>query len=133
VLGAASLAWAQAAQRVTILFEVEGLELASGAVTAGSAAAEGGGDIIVAFNAHNSVHAVVLPAREGIAIAHLTGAAFDSVDAGAATAVEFPAAAPDRPFVAGSTVLVRTPDGALFKLGNPSEDEAAVSFDCEQL
>jgi hypothetical protein len=133
-LDAASLAWAQSAQRVMLRFESEALELSSGAISASpGAAGEGGGDIVAALNAQNSVHAVLLPAREGIQIAHLTGVAYEAVDAAAAAIVDFPPAAADRAFAPGNTVLVRTPEGALFKLGNPSEDEAAVSFDCERL
>jgi hypothetical protein len=134
VIGAAGLAWAQSTLRVVLSFDGEALELSSGAVVPGpGSAGEGGGDIVVALNAQNSPHAVVLPARDGIEIAHLTGAAYETVDAVAAASVDFPSSAPDRPFVAGNTVLVRTPEGALFKLGNPSENEAAVSFDCERL
>jgi hypothetical protein len=127
-LGATSHAWAQSAQRVLLDFEIQALSLSSGEVTSSGAA---GGDVYIAFNAASAVHSVVFAARDGVEIAHLRGVAYEGVDAASAATADF--SSPDRPFAAADTVLVRTPEGTLFKLGNPSESEAGVAFDCEPL
>jgi hypothetical protein len=124
-------AYAAGAESATLAFESEMLSLATGQIHQNSPRDDGEADVRIAYNADRSARAVVVPAREGVEIAVLAGTTYESADATAVAGASFSAEGVDAPFGAGDTVLLRTPEGAVFKLGHPSESATALSFDYE--
>jgi hypothetical protein len=128
-------AQAQGTSVVTLAFEHDGLDLDTGTVTPLAIHGENAGaDIRVAFNALRSPSAVVMAAvPDGVDIAFLPGVPFDGVGAETAAGVAFATDPVDVPFSASDTVLVRTEEGTLFKLGNASESAAGVTLNYSAL
>ena len=114
----------------TLAFETEGLDLEVGTVTTVGIPGEANGtDIQIAYNALLSPSAVVVSsATEGVELAFVAGVAFDGVTAESVANLTFSAEPVDAPFSAADTVVVRTANGAVFKLGNASESDTGVTF-----
>jgi hypothetical protein len=89
---------------------------------------EQGVDLHVAYNAGRIPHSVVFqdfPAE----IAHVVGIAFADVTGCDAQAAVFHQDVLDVPFDEGLVILIRTDQGATFKLGNPIETDLGLTFD----
>lgn len=119
---------------VSLHMETQTLDLASGQVldqdplAIAAPSDEARGDVKLAYNAARSPHAVVMPAAPGVELAFMDETDFDAVTAENAQALDFAALA-DEPLEPSDTVVVRTADGALYKLGNAQEQGTAVTFD----
>lgn len=92
-----------------------------------------GADIRIGYHADRTLHAVVMIAGEGVTIAFVDGVSYDSTTAADVSGLRFTAEVIDQPIETGDTVVVRTFEGATFKIGNASEDDAGVTFSYEQL
>jgi hypothetical protein len=89
-----------------------------------------GTDVRIAYNALRFDHSVVVPgAAEGVELAFVAGVPFDGVTTELVAALSFSPYAVDEPFSPFDTVVVRTDNGAVFKLGNASESDTEVTFD----
>lgn len=140
------MAWAYsgtAAQSVTqtLAFEAQCLDLDTGTV-AGTPEDpcdaiefdETPWDLRIAYHADRTVHSVVVLNLGGtLEIAYLEGAVFAEVTGDAIPAASFASEELDVPFDGTAVILIRTDLGAVYKLGNPTEDEAGSTFDFMQL
>ena len=116
---------------VTLASETQTLDLETGMVSEamqGTAEMTEEADIRIAWNADRVPHAVVVPTDEAVTLAHLEGIGYDVVIATDVATANFSAEAPDRAFGHWDTVLVRTADGSVYKLGYPSEDAMSVNL-----
>ena len=114
---------------VTLAFHSEALDLDTGVVGESVLpSAADGGDVQMAYNALRPIKAVVVPAATGVELALCEGVTFDGVTADLLAELVFTAEPADVPFRADVTVVVRTDAGGLFKIGNASETDSAVTF-----
>jgi hypothetical protein len=91
-------------------------------------------DFYFANNGSRPVHAVLFQnGGNSVEIAHLLGRTFDSVTEADVATATFTTGLVDEPFDATRVVLVRTDLGAVYKVGNASEDATTVFFDYELL
>ena len=127
---AASAAQGEGVLTATLNFETEGLNLDDGTVTTVDIPGEADGtDIRIAYNAFRSPAAVVVSgATEGVELAFVADVAFDGITAESVADLTFSAEPVDAPFSAADTVVVRTANGAVFKLGNASESDTGITF-----
>lgn len=133
---AVSLAQAAETYTVTLAFEVDGLDLDSGSVVSASSQAlvPGASDIKIAYNAQRTVAAVVMASgAEGVELAFLPDTGMNAVSSATLANLSFSPEAEDRPFTVFDTVVVKTETGAYYKLGNVSEQAAAVTFDYQRI
>jgi len=131
-----SLPQAEAANLITINIQTQALDLDSGIVfdLADEPDVEPtGADIMMAYHADRTPHAVVRPAAKGVAIAFIDNIAYDGVSAAEVEGLSFSVQALDVALGAGDTVIVLTDNGAVFKLGNSVESTTAVTFNYEQI
>ncbi len=127
---------ALAGELATITMETQALDLDTGAVLETDlrgAAEPAGGDVMFANNADRTPHAVVFPAAEGVTLAFVDDVSFAGVSAEDVDSLSFSAEPADMPMENHDTVVVRTPAGGVFKLGNLSEDGFTVRFNYAQL
>ena len=121
----------------TLDFEAEYVDLDGGTtehVDFGSFPENDGWDVMVAYNAGGTVHSVLFQNQsDGREIAHLTGASFDAVSAADAASASFTTSLIDASFDTDRVVLIRTDLGAVYKLGNPDEDDQGLTFDAALL
>lgn len=127
---------AAAADTVTMNMASQVLDLDAGTVAEASAldpAGSGGADVQLAYNADRTPHAVVMPIGEGVEMAFVAGVGFDGVTSSDLESLTFSAEPTDLAFSADDCVVVRTDQGAYFKLGNASESAMSITFNYEQL
>ena len=122
----------------TLTFEQQCLDLDADTVEEDScrdpSSDESSWDILVAYHADRTVHAVIFQNfRNEVEIAHLENATFEEVTAADIAGASFTTDAIDRSCDGTSVILIRTDLGAVFKLGNVSEDGTGLSFDYELL
>ena len=124
---------------VTLDFETACLDLDAGVVetacqVAAITAEEPTWDVLVAYDADRTVKAVLVQNRaNAVEVAHLEGATFATTGPDAVAGATFTAELVDVAFGSDRVILVETDLGAVFKLGNVSEDEDGLTFDYEQL
>lgn len=117
---------------VTLAFETDFLDLDTGTIVEGEIGPPTTPwDVKAPYNSNGTVHARIFQNRvNSVEVAFLdkTFTEVTSCDVAAAT---FTTDLVDEPFAADVTVLVKTDQGAIFKLGNPSESDADnnVTFD----
>jgi len=123
------------AATVTLKFDSQALDLDKGTVLERSIIVTSqiqGYDIYMAYHADRIPHAVVATAA-GCEIAIKSRTPFDLITVEEASALIFSGGAPDVPFSASDTVLIKTASGSLFKLGKASETAEMVTFDYEMI
>lgn len=80
-------------------------------------------DLYVEFNAQSQPQSIVRQNTvAGLEIAHVVGVPLAELTEEAVNGAVFTAELEDRAFSSGSTILLRTTSGAVFALGNPTED-----------
>lgn len=126
-----------AENRVFVAFETAALDLDSGVVTdrpPSELAGPGwsGEDIYFAYNAGRITRAVLTPLA-GAEVVILYGSRFTDIMNDDVDGLPFSARPEDVAFGTLNTALVRTAEGGVYKLGNPRETDAGVSFDYELL
>ncbi len=92
-----------------------------------------GADLQLAYNADLTPHAVVFPVGEGVEMAFVASVGFDGVSSSDVSSLTFSTEPIDLPFSANDCVVVRTDQGALFKLGNAAESGMSITFNYEPL
>jgi hypothetical protein len=92
-----------------------------------------GADMLLAYNADRTPHAVVIPVGDGVEMAFAAGVGFDGISSSDLGSLAFSAEPSDLPFSANDCVVVRTDQGTYFKLGNATESGLSVTFNYEQL
>jgi len=125
---------ADATELVIIDIETQALNLDDGVVSdgAGDPAAEStGADVLFAYHADRTPHAVAYPAEEGVEISFVDNISFDGVSAAELEGLSFSTEPPDLPLEAGDTVVIRTDTGAVYKLGNATESNTKVTVNYE--
>ncbi|MDX1405512.1 MAG: hypothetical protein R3192_13280 [Woeseiaceae bacterium] len=111
--------------------ESDGIDLDTGSVSQTmqvDPAATAGVDVHIAYNADRTPHAVVVPAHSDVELAFVAGTGFDGVSSSDIPLLTFSKEAPDLPFSANDCVVVRTDQGAYFKLGNATETGLSITF-----
>lgn len=132
------LAWsAQAlADSATLEFETQTLDLDTGLITEQSPALTGGtegADVRIGYHADRIPHAVAMTAGEGVTLAIMSNASYDSVTAADVSGLSFSAEAIGQALEANDTVVIKTDTGAIFKLGNAVESDTGVTLNYAQL
>lgn len=124
------------ADRAKLAYETQTLDLDTGVISdflPGEPEGEKGGDIYVAYNADRVPHAVLMTASEGATLVFLSDASYDNVYAEDVLEDNFSADLVDKALKKKDTVMVKTDSGAIFKIGNLTEDETGVIFNYKQL
>jgi hypothetical protein len=125
--------------RYALRFENDFLNLDSDTVIScgQTCAFPAGTDLKIAFDPTRQTHSVVVQNQgAGVEIAYLNGAVFGDVAAEDARTAAFTASLIDAPFDGNCVILIRTDQGAVFKIGNAVEAEIAVdgvAFDAAPL
>lgn len=130
------LAQASELYTATLAFEVDGLDLDSGAVVSepGTATESSASDIRIAYNAQRTVAAVVMAAgAEGVELAFLADTGMNEVSLDTVPGLYFSPDGKDVPFTVFDTVVVKTDSGAYYALGNATEAVDGVSFDYQRI
>ena len=116
-------------RRYTMRFENDFLDLDGDTVISCAQACSfpEGTDLKIALNAAAAVHSWVVQNQAAkIEIAYIDGAVFGDVTVEDASAAAFTTSLVDIPFDSSRVILIRTDQGAMFKLGNPVEAELVV-------
>ena len=90
--------------------------------------APAGADIQLAYNADRTPHAVVFPVGEGVEISFVASVGFDGISSSDIPNLVFSSEPTDLPFSANDCVVIRTDQGAVFKIGNAVESGSSVTF-----
>ena len=127
---------AMAAEIITMEVESQVLNLDAG--TLADALTEdlttpAGADVQLAYNADRTPHAVVFPVGEGVELAFVAGVGFDGISSSDVSNLAFSTEPIDLPFSANDCVVIRTDQGAVFKLGNATESGMSITFNYEPL
>ncbi len=120
-----------AAEIATLEVEIQALDLDAGTVLDPSpedVIAPAGADIELAYNADRSPHAVVFPVGEGVEVSFVAGVGFDGVSSADISKLVFSNEPTDLPFSPEHCVVIRTDQGAVFKIGNAVETGLSVTF-----
>ena len=138
LLGAAFALSAQtmAAEIISIEVESQVLDLDTGTVAdvlTEDLTTPTGADLQLAYNADLTPHAVVFPVGEGVELAFVASVGFDGVSSSDVSSLTFSTEPIDLPFSANDCVVIRTDQGALFKLGNAAESGMSITFNYESL
>ena len=133
LLGYASMvsAPAMAAEIATLEVEIQALDLDAGTVLDSSpedVIAPAGADIQLAYNADRAPHAVVFPVGEGVEISFVSSVGFDGITSLDVPNLVFSSEPTDLPLSPEHCVVIRTNQGAVFKLGNAVETGLSVTF-----
>lgn len=126
----------EAAETVTMNVQTQVLDLDAGTIADASTldpAGPASADVQLAYNADRTPHAVVMPIGEDVEMAFVAGAGFDGVSSSDLESLTFSAEPADLPFSADDCVVVRTDQGAHFKLGNASESGLSITFNYQAL
>lgn len=124
------------AATASLQFESQALDLETGVILErglGDPSWPAEADVYLAFNADRSTRAVLISLGVGAEISFMEGSAFDTVTAADVPNLDFSLTPPDKALASADTVVIRTPDGAVFKLGNTVESEDSATFDYERL
>ena len=124
------------ADSATLEFETHALDLDTGTITEqfiDLVDGTEGADVRIGYHADRIPHAVLMTAGEGVTLAVVSNAIYDSITAADVSGLSFSAEVIDQPLEASDTVVVKTDTGATFKLGNAVEDDAGVTFSYELL
>ena len=124
------------ADNTLLQFETQVLDLETGKVSEAQMPGDvddSGADVRMAYNAGRTPHAVVVGTGSAVRIAVLVGTPYDEVASQHLSGLDLSAQAIDTSFNSANTVIVRTANGAIFKLGNAQETGSGVSFDYVQL
>ena len=127
---------AMAAEIITMQVESQALDLDAGTIVdalTGDLTTPTGADVRLAYNADRTPHAVVLPAGEGVEVSFVAGVGFDGISASDVANLVFSTEPIDLPFSANDCVVIRTDQGAVFKLGNATESGMSITFNYEPL
>jgi hypothetical protein len=121
----------------TMIYQFEGLDLDTGTVHTTFFPMEFDPDVDVFFeyNSRTPVHLRVFPTNEA-KMAILRGVAFEDVNCIHAHTAIFTGLPKelDEPIKSGDTVILRTAEGGIFKMGNALEhDDVIVDFDWAEL
>ena len=87
-----------------------------------------GADVLLAYNADRTPHAVVIPVAEGVEMSFVAGVGFDGISSSDISSLVFSDEPTDLPFSANDCVVIRTDQGAVFKIGNAVESGSTVTF-----
>jgi len=129
--------WTQAmATSITLEFETQGLNLKTGTVVKilpRPVKETARVDIIIAYNADVTPHAVLMLEQAGMEMAVLKDVAFGQVKADSIAKLSFTAKFIDQPLKQSNTVVLRTADGSVYKIGDMVEGKTSVTFSYEIL
>jgi hypothetical protein len=117
------------ARRYQLRYEVDFLDFDADTVVscARACAFPDATDLRVHFDPTSDVHAIVVPnGGAGVEIAEIAGGDFASISAVDVGTATFTSATSGIPFDRTRVILIRTDQGAVFKLGNPVESEMVV-------
>jgi len=124
------------ATSVTLEFETQGLNLKTGTVvkmlprlTKETARA----DIIIAYNADVTPHAVLILRQPGIEMAIIEDVKFGQLMVNSIEKLNLTTKSIDQPLKQNNTVLLRTADGSKYKIGEVVESKSSVTFSYEPL
>ncbi len=120
-----------AVEAITMEVESQLLDLDTGTVLDPSLEdliAPAGADIQLAYNADRSPHAVIFPVGEGVEMSFVASVGFDGISSSDIPNLVFSSEPSDLPFSAEHCVVIRTDQGAVFKLGNAVETGSSVTF-----
>ena len=127
---------AMAAEIVTLEMESQVFDLDAGTAIDASpedVIAQTGADIQLAYNADRTPHAVAVPVTEGVEMSFVANVGFDSVSSSDVANLVFSSEPTDLPFSPNHCIVIRTDQGAVFKLGNATESGLSVTFNYEQI
>ncbi len=122
---------AMAAEIATLEMESQVFDLDAGTAIVASpkdVIALTGADIQLAYNADRTPHAVVVPVTEGVEMSFVAGVGFDGVSSADISKLVFSSEPTDLPFSPEHCVVIRTDQGAVFKIGNAVESGSSVTF-----
>ena len=122
---------AMAAESATLEMESQVFDLDTGTAidaSPGDVIALTGADVQLAYNADRTPHAVVVPVTEGVEMSFVAGVGFDGVSSADVSNLVFSSEPTDLPFSPEHCVVIRTDQGALFKIGNAAESGSSVTF-----
>ncbi len=122
---------AMAAEVITMEVESQVLDLDTGTIidpTSEDPTLAAGADVQLAYNADRTPHAVVFPVGEGVEMSFVAGVGFDGVSLPDIPNLVFSSGPTDLPFSGNDCVVIRTDQGAVFKLGNAIESGFSVTF-----
>ena len=120
-----------AVEIATLEVEFQALDLDAGTVLDSSlegVIAPAGADIQLAYNADRVPHAVVFPVGEGVEMSFVAGVGFDGITSLDIPNLVFSSEPTDLPLSPEHCVVIRTDQGAVFKLGNAVETGLSVTF-----
>lgn len=114
---------------VTLSFERQGLELASGDVIERNAfdLSQDGADLAIGYHADLVPHARIHP-MSGAEIAWLVNTPLTNVVAEDITGADFSPKAEDIPLGSDNSALMKTSDGSVYLIGNATETDQGVSL-----
>lgn len=125
----ANLIHAAEPQTVSLKFEIQTLDLDQNLVLNNEvmSANYDGADILIAYHADRAPHATLV-VDSGTRISWILGKPLAEVAVDDITNAVFSDQMEDLPFESGNSVLVKTPDGSIFLIGEASEASDGVSF-----
>ena len=131
------------AASVTLEFETEGLNLKTGTVVkmeprskrekVKAAKEKIKADLIIAYNADVTPRAVLMLRQPGMEMAILSDFTFDQVKSDSIGKLSLTTKSIDQPLTNKNSVVLRTADGSVYKIGNVKETKSSVTFNFEQL
>jgi hypothetical protein len=124
------------AESASLAFETQTLDLDTGNITEqapGLLDGTEGADVRIGYHADRIPHAVVMTAGEGVTLAVISGASYDSVTIADVPGLSFSAEVIDQALESSDIVVVKTDTGAILKLGNTVESNTGVTFSYTQL
>ena len=92
-----------------------------------------GADVQFAYNADRTPHAVAVPVTEGVEMSFVASVGCDSISSSDVANLVFSSELTDLPFSPSHCIVIRTDQGAVFKLGNAVESGSSVMFNYEQI
>ena len=122
---------AMAAEVITMEMESQVLDLDSGNVVDSAPqdwASAAGADVKLAYNADRIPHTVVFPVGEAVELAFIASVGYNGIFSSDIPNLVFSSEPIDMPFSANDCVVIRTDQGAVFKLGNAVESGSTVTF-----
>ncbi len=122
---------AMAAEIATLEMESQGFDLDAGTVIdllPEEVIAPPGADVKLAYNADRTPYAVAFPVAEGVEMSFVASVGFDGISSSDIPNLVFSSEPTDLPFSANDCVVIRTDQGAAFKLGNAVESGSSVTF-----
>ena len=121
---------------VSLEFETQALDLDTGNIVESQPfglMSIDGADVSIAFNADRIPHSVVMTVGPSTEIAVIKDVSFEVVTLADIGILDLSRQPPDVPFSPTDTVVIRTANGSVFKLGNAAETEEWATFDYDLL